>query len=89
MKKVFLKISKSSQENACARVSFLIKLQAHLFFIIHIRWLLLVIVIFTVYESEAFNNSLQNLTAYLCCSIQAMEIILMLNTPVKFRNLQI
>ena len=65
MKKVFLKISKSSQENACARVSFLIKLQAHLFFIIHIRWLLLVIVIFTVYESEAFNNSLQNLTAYL------------------------
>ena len=28
VKKVFLKISKSSQENTCARVSFLIKLQA-------------------------------------------------------------
>ena len=28
MKKVFLEISQNSQENACARVSFLIKLQA-------------------------------------------------------------
>ena len=27
MKKVFLEISQNSQENACARVSFLIKLQ--------------------------------------------------------------
>ena len=27
-KKVFLEISQNSQENACARVSFLIKLQA-------------------------------------------------------------
>ena len=31
-KKVFLKISQNSQENTCARVSFLIKLQAHLFY---------------------------------------------------------
>ena len=29
MKKVFLKISQNSQENTCARVSFLIKLQAY------------------------------------------------------------
>ena len=28
LKKVFLKISQNSHENACARVSFLIKLQA-------------------------------------------------------------
>ena len=28
VKKVFLKISQNSQENTCARVSFLIKLQA-------------------------------------------------------------
>ena len=28
VKKVFLEISQNSQENACARVSFLIKLQA-------------------------------------------------------------
>ena len=28
MKKVFLKISQNSQENTCARVSFLIKMQA-------------------------------------------------------------
>ena len=28
LKKVFLKISQNSQENTCARVSFLIKLQA-------------------------------------------------------------
>ena len=30
MKKVFLEISQNSQENTCARVSFLIKLQANL-----------------------------------------------------------
>ena len=29
VKKVFLEISQNSQENTCARVSFLIKLQAH------------------------------------------------------------
>ena len=29
LKKVFLKISQNSQENTCARVSFLIKLQAY------------------------------------------------------------
>ena len=30
-KKVFLKISQNSRENTCARVSFLIKLQAYAF----------------------------------------------------------
>ena len=59
IKKVFLKISQNSQENTCARVSLLIKLQAwglHRclpvnfakfsrthFFIEHLRWLLLII----------------------------------------------
>ena len=31
VKKVFLEFSQNSQENACARVSFLIKLQAQVF----------------------------------------------------------
>ena len=50
VKKVFLKISQNSQENTCAKVSLLIKLQAQLFscefceffkntfFIEHFRW---------------------------------------------------
>ena len=48
VKKMFLKISQNSQENICVRVSFLIKLQVNfskfsrtLFFIEHLRWLLL------------------------------------------------
>ena len=54
IKKVFLKVSQNSQENACARASFLIKLQAPVNFakflrtpilIEHIRWLLLKIVL--------------------------------------------
>ena len=35
-KKVFLEILQNSQENTCARVSFLIKLQAYTFFIEHL-----------------------------------------------------
>ena len=50
VKKVFLEISQNSQENTCARVSFLIKLQAFVnfgkflrtpFLTEHLRWLLL------------------------------------------------
>ena len=41
MKKVFLEISQNSQENTCARVSFLMKLQATPFFTEHLLWLLL------------------------------------------------
>ena len=49
VKKMFLKISQNSQENTCARVSFLVKLQEILnfakflrapFFIEHLQWLL-------------------------------------------------
>ena len=35
VKKVFFKISQNSQENTCARVSFLIKLQAAPFTLLH------------------------------------------------------
>ena len=42
VKSVFLEISQNSQENTCARVSFLIKLLAS-FFKEHLRWLLLLI----------------------------------------------
>ena len=41
VRKVFLEISQNSQENTCARDSFLIKLQANTFFTEHLRWLLL------------------------------------------------
>ena len=42
VKKVFLEISQNSQENTCARVSFLIKLQAYEHLDIeHLWWLLL------------------------------------------------
>ena len=45
VKKVFLEISHNSQENTCARVSFLIKLQANFrrtpFFTEHLWWLFL------------------------------------------------
>ena len=43
--KVFLEISQNSQENTCARASFLIKLQG-VFFTEHLRWLLLALDIF-------------------------------------------
>ena len=44
VKKMFLEISQNSQENTCARVSFLIKLQAWTpFFIEHLWWLFLLI----------------------------------------------
>ena len=39
--KVFLKILQNSQENTCARVSFLIKLQTLLSFIELLQWLIL------------------------------------------------
>ena len=42
VKKVFLEISQNSQENTCARASFLIKLQAP-FFTEHLWWLLLLL----------------------------------------------
>ena len=44
VKKVFLEIPQNSQENTCARASFLIKLQVfskNTFFTEHLRWLLL------------------------------------------------
>ena len=40
IKKVFLKISQHSQKRTCARVSFLITLQANTFFKEHFWWLL-------------------------------------------------
>ena len=45
-KKVFLDISQISQENTCARISFLIKLQAseHLRFTEQLPWLLLMFI---------------------------------------------
>ena len=49
VKKVFLEISQNSQENTCARVSFLIKLQAWpaTFLTEHLWWLLLRILLLT------------------------------------------
>ena len=46
-KRVFLGISQNSQENTCARVSFLIKLQA-LGLIKHLWWLLVSLLVSTV-----------------------------------------
>ena len=49
VKKAFLEISQNSQENTCARVSFLIKLQAWptTFLTEHLWWLLLRILLLT------------------------------------------
>ena len=54
MKMMFLEISQNSQENTCARVSFLINLQARIPFLTEHLWWLLLQIIFKKFLTHFF-----------------------------------
>ena len=86
VKKVFLEISQNSQKNTCARVSFLIKLQASGFFRIHFFLIVEVSFLHILYEFYEIKLNVMKYTLN-CISWNSLkEIFHSVSSPYRFSN---